>query len=174
MRKDIGTKALSVNTRRLASAAMLTAAAVLGSAFSVPVFGSKCAPAQHFVNVLCAVLLGPGYAVLTAFSASLIRNLLGLGSVLAFPGSMCGALLSGLLYKSSGSLFAAWAGELFGTGILGALLAFPAAVLIMGNRTAAFFSFVFPFSVSAGAGSLLAAMLLLSMRKSGALKEADR
>ena len=86
--------------KTLALASVLTAVAVVGSAFSFPVFGSKCAPVQHMVNVLCAVFLGPWYGVGVAFVASLLRNLLGLGSLLAFPGSMCGALLCGLVSVS--------------------------------------------------------------------------
>ena len=50
-------KALS--TKKLALAGMLCALAVVGSVFSFPIFGSKCAPVQHMVNILCAVLLGP-------------------------------------------------------------------------------------------------------------------
>ncbi len=73
-------------TKKLCMAGILCAVAVVGSTLSVPVFGSKCAPVQHMVNVLCAVLLGPGYGVGVAFCASLIRNLLALGSILAFPG----------------------------------------------------------------------------------------
>ena len=90
-------KALS--TKKLALAGMLCALAVVGSVFSFPIFGSKCAPVQHMVNILCAVLLGPYYGVGVAFVASLLRNLLGLGSLMAFPGSMFGALLMG---KSAG------------------------------------------------------------------------
>ena len=93
----------SVNTKKLALAAVFAAIAVVGSTFSVPVFGSKCAPVQHLVNVLCAVFLGPAYGVAAAFIASVIRNLMGLGSLLAFPGSMCGAFLSGYLIRSFGS-----------------------------------------------------------------------
>ena len=86
-----------VNTKKLATASILCAVAVVGSLFSFPVFGSKCAPVQHMVNIICAVLLGPAYGVGAAFVASLIRNLLGLGSLMAFPGSMFGALLCGLV-----------------------------------------------------------------------------
>ena len=75
-------------------------------------FSSKCAPVQHMVNVLAGVALGPGYALGMAFGASLIRNLLGLGSLLAFPGSMCGALACGLLFAATGSLPAAVLGEM--------------------------------------------------------------
>ena len=77
--------------KKLALAGMFCAVAVVGSLFSFPVFGSKCAPIQHMVNILCAVLLGPWYGLGVAFAASLIRNLLGLGSLMAFPGSMFGA-----------------------------------------------------------------------------------
>ena len=90
------------NIRKLTIAGVLVAVAVVGSLFSIPVFGAKCSPVQHMVNVLGAVLLGPGYAVGMAFAAALIRNLLGLGSLLAFPGSMIGALLCGVAYRLSG------------------------------------------------------------------------
>ena len=73
------------NTKKLAIAAVFCAVAIVGSLFSVPVFGSKCSPVQHMVNILCAVLLGPGYGLGAAFAVALIRNLLGLGSLMAFP-----------------------------------------------------------------------------------------
>ena len=88
-------------TKKIVLAGILCAVAVVGSMFSVPVFGSKCAPVQHMVNILCAVLLGPWYGVGVAFAASLIRNLLGLGSLMAFPGSMFGALLCGIMYHKT-------------------------------------------------------------------------
>ena len=84
--------------KKLALAGVLTAVAVVGSFISFPILGSKCAPVQHMVNVLAAVVLGPWWGVGIAFAASLIRNLLGLGSLMAFPGSMVGALCCGLVY----------------------------------------------------------------------------
>ena len=59
------------NTKKLAIAGILCAVAVVGSLFTFPVLASKCAPIQHMVNVLCAVLLGPWYGVGVAFGASL-------------------------------------------------------------------------------------------------------
>ena len=102
---------MDTSTKKLVMAGVLCAVAVAGSLFSIPVFGSRCAPVQHMVNILCGVLLGPGYAVGAAFCASLLRNLLGLGSILAFPGSMFGALLCGIAYKKTKSLPAALRGE---------------------------------------------------------------
>ena len=108
---------------KLALAGVLCAVAVVGSMFSFPVFGSKCAPVQHMVNILCAVLLGPWWGVGVAFVASLLRNLLGLGSLMAFPGSMCGALLCGVVFWKWKELIPTLVAEVFGTGVIGGLLA---------------------------------------------------
>lgn len=70
-------------TRKLAMAGILVAIAVVGSLISVPVAGSKCAPVQHMINILSAVILGPFWGVGIAFCSSLLRNLLGIGSLMA-------------------------------------------------------------------------------------------
>ena len=88
------------SVKKLALAGMFCALCVVGSVFSFPMFGSKCAPVQHMVNVLCAVLLGPWWGVGVAFVASLLRNILGLGSLMAFPGSMFGG--RGVRHQHSG------------------------------------------------------------------------
>ena len=79
------------NIHKLVFAAVLVALAVVGSLVSFPIGASKCAPVQHLVNIIGAVFLGPAWAVGVGFTAALLRNLLGLGSLLAFPDSMVGA-----------------------------------------------------------------------------------
>lgn len=153
------------NVKKLTLTAIFAAIAVVGSLFSVPVFGSKCAPVQHLVNILCAVFLGPWYGIAAAFLASLIRNLLGLGTLLAFPGSMCGALLSGLLYRYGKKLPYAYIGEVFGTGIVGGMLSYPVAALVMGNSQAALFTFVVPFLISTCGGTILAIVITMAMQQ---------
>ena len=164
---------MRTNTKKIALAGVLCAVAVVGSMFSFPVFGSKCAPVQHMVNVLCAVLLGPWYGVAVAFVASLLRNLLGLGSLMAFPGSMCGALLCGILYHKTKNLLATLAGEVFGTGIIGGLLAWPVAVFLMGKAAGdiAFYAYIVPFLVSTVGGSIIAGVVLIALEKNSALKK---
>ena len=108
----------TTSTQKLAIAGVLTAAAVAGSLISVPVAGSKCAPVQHMVNVFAAVMLGPWWGIGIAFCASLIRNLLGIGSLLAFPGSMVGALCCGLVFRLTRKLSLTCVAEALGTGIL--------------------------------------------------------
>ena len=153
-----------VNVRKLALAGILVAVGIVCSPLSIPVGASKCAPVQHFINILGGVFLGPGYAVGMAFVTSLLRNLMGTGTLLAFPGSMCGALLCGLLYKYGKHLPFAYAGELFGTSVIGGLLSYPIATLIMGSESAVF-GFVIPFFVSSCGGTIIAAVLVTAMKK---------
>ncbi|MBN2727267.1 energy coupling factor transporter S component ThiW [Candidatus Mcinerneyibacteriota bacterium] len=146
--------------KKMLYAALFVAAGVLtGPIVSIPVGVSRCFPVQHTINVLSAVLLGPAYALLNAFSISLLRNLLGTGTLLAFPGSLFGAVLAGLFYRLFRRNIAAAAGEVLGTGFLGGLAAFPTALLLMGKTTGAFF-FIPPFLISTAGGSLLALLLL--------------
>lgn len=158
--------------QKLAFAGMLCAVAVVGSMFSFPIFGSKCAPVQHMVNILCAVLLGPAYGLGVAFSASLIRNLMGIGSLMAFPGSMFGAALCGFIYWKTKNLSFTMFGEVFGTGILGGLSAYPIAILFMGIGAGqvAFYAYIIPFLVSTVGGTILARILIYWLQKAGALK----
>ncbi len=165
---------MKYNTKKLVTAAVFAGIAVVGSTVSFPVFGAKCSPVQHMVNVLGAVLLGPGYAVLSAFVASLIRNLTGLGSPLAFPGSMCGALLAGLLYQKLRKLPAAYIGEIVGTGLIGGMLSWPVAAFVMGNKNAALFTFVVPFLISTCGGTIIAIIITLALHRTGFLAKAQQ
>ena len=163
-------------TTRLTVAGILVAVAVVGSLFSFPVFGSKCSPVQHMVNVICGVLLGPWYAFGAGFLAALIRNLLGLGSLLAFPGSMCGSLLCGLVWKYSRKLLPTLLGEVFGTGVIGGLLAYPIAIAFMGVSAAnvGFYAYVVPFLISTVVGSVIAGAIIFALQKNGALDSMTR
>ena len=161
----------NLSVKKLALAGMLCALAVVGSVFSFPIFGSKCAPVQHMVNILCAVLLGPYWGLGVAFVASLLRNLLGLGSLMAFPGSMFGALLCVVVYHKTQKLLPTLVGEVFGTSILGGLCAYPVAILLMGKSAGdiAFYAYIVPFLVSTAGGAVIAGVLLAALQRSGAL-----
>ena len=163
---------METRTKKLCVAGVLVAVAVVGSLFSFPVFGSKCAPIQHMVNILCAVMLGPWYGVGAAFCASLIRNLLGLGSLMAFPGSMLGALLCGIAFWKSRNIPLTLLAEVFGTGILGGLCAYPIAILFMGMQAGeiAFYAYVIPFMVSTVGGAVISALLLGALKNTGVLR----
>lgn len=157
-----------MKVRNLATAGVLIAFGVTCSAFYVPIGVAKAFPIQHFVNVIAAVILGPAYGVAMAFITSLIRNMMGMGSLLAFPGSMCGAFISGILYRYTKSIFGAVVGEIIGTGILGAFLAYPIAVQFL-SSTAAVYGFVIPFLISTLVGSTISFGVLMVLKKAGIL-----
>jgi energy coupling factor transporter S component ThiW len=155
-------------TRKLAASGVFVAIIICLSGFYIPVGASKCFPIQHMVNVLSAVLLGPWWGVGIAFVASLIRNLMGTGTLLAFPGSMVGALLCGLVYGRFKKLIPTYISEVFGTGVLGGMLAYPIAAGLMG-KDAALFTFVVPFLVSTAGGTIIAAVLIGILSRTHAL-----
>ena len=145
-----------METRKLTFTAMFMALGVLSAhLIYIPVGVSKCFPMQHAINVLLAVLLGTKYSVGAAFGVSMLRNILGTGSLLAFPGSMIGAALAGILYKRTNHILGAVVGEIIGTGLIGGLVAYPVAKIFLGTSVGALF-FVVPFLVSTVGGSLIA------------------
>lgn len=155
-----------MQTRKLVLCGLLIAIGVLTAhLIYIPVGVAKCFPVQHTVNVLAAVLLGPEYAVAVAFVISSLRNMLGTGSLLAFPGSMVGAFLAGIAYSHFKSYAAALGGEVIGTGLLGALAAWVIAAAVLGSKAGAFF-LVPPFMISTTGGALIAYFIL----RSGVLK----
>lgn len=149
-----------MKTKQLTLSALLIAIGTLSAhVIYIPVGVSKCFPVQHFINVLSAVLLGPAGALLNAFIISLLRNIIGTGSLLAFPGSMIGALLAGILYSKRKNINFAIAGEIIGTGLIGSLLSIPIANILMGKNLGAAF-FILPFSLSTISGSAIAYFIL--------------
>lgn len=159
-----------MRTKEVARAVILVAIAVALSPFFIPVGISKCFPAQHMVNVLSAVMLGPAYAVGIAAIAAIIRNILGLGTLLAFPGGMIGALLAGLAYRASRNIYLAGLGEIVGTGLLGSLASvWIIAPLFMG-KTLALATLMLAFSVSTLGGTIIGIIALHFLRKGGILE----
>ncbi len=158
-------------TEKLAYAGIFTAIAVAGSLISFPIAGSKCAPVQHMVNILAAIVLGPGWGLGIAFCSSLLRNVMGLGSLMAFPGSMVGAVCCGLVYKLCKKIVPTCIAEALGTGILGGLCAYPVAKAFMGLEPAGLYVYIIPFLISTVVGSILAFILASILKKNGILYE---
>ena len=156
-----------MDTRSVARAVILVAIAVALSPVFIPVGISKCFPGQHMVNVVAAVMLGPVYAVAIATISGIIRNVLGLGTLLAFPGGMIGALLAGLAYRKFKNIYMAGVGEIIGTGLLGSLVSvWIVAPLFMG-KTVALTIMIVAFSISTLGGTVIGIVALHVLRKAG-------
>ncbi|WP_153731167.1 energy coupling factor transporter S component ThiW [Sporosarcina obsidiansis] len=148
-----------MNTRKMIFMTMFVAIAVAGSAFiSFPAGIARAYPIQHAVNVIVAIIMGPGAAVIVAFLTGLVRVLTGTGSLLAFPGGMIGAFLAGVLYHKIKKRWSAGIGEVIGTGFIAPLFAVPYAKILMGTTVTTFF-FLPPFLVSTVSGTIIGLLL---------------
>ncbi|WKA54361.1 energy coupling factor transporter S component ThiW [Planococcus shixiaomingii] len=154
-----------MKTHKLVLIAMFVAIGVAGSAFvSLPAGIARAYPVQHAVNVISAILLGPGPAVLIAFLTGAVRVLTGTGSLLAFPGGMIGAILAGVMYAKFGKIWLSALGEVIGTGIIASLVAVPYARILMGTELVALF-FLPAFLVSSLSGAILGTILVSKLIK---------
>ena len=64
-------------------------------------------------------------------------------------------------------------GEVFGTGIIGGLAAYPVAILFTSAdaATVAFYAYIVPFLVSTVGGSIIAGVVLIALEKNSTLKK---
>ncbi|MFN8498809.1 MAG: energy coupling factor transporter S component ThiW [Anaerolineae bacterium] len=158
---------MQVNTRKVAYAIVLAALGVVLGFVSIPTGLAKLNPGQAMINVLSAVLLGPWYAVGIAFVISVIRNAMGWGTLLAFPGSMIGALLAGFAWRWTHNLIIAAAGEVIGTGIIGALVGAAMVAPMLMARPTALTALIIPFLLSSLVGAVIAVVVLYALRRAG-------
>src|SRR5699024_4415197 len=153
-----------IQTRTLTVMAVLVAIGVVGSQLLwFPAGIAKAYPAQHAVNVMAGIMLGPGPAVGIAFVIGLFRNLLGIGSLLAFPGGMVGAFMAGYFYKNFKKHHWAAIGEVLGAGVIASLFV-PFAKLLMGSSFGVLF-FMPSFLVSSVSGSIIGWLVISRVKQ---------
>ncbi|MDS0998672.1 energy coupling factor transporter S component ThiW [Staphylococcus capitis] len=155
--------------RNLTITAFLIAINVVLSSLIVITLGPiKAAPVQHFINVLCAVFVGPWYGLAQALISSILRISFGTGSPFAFSGSMIGVLLSSLFYMYRKHIFMASVGEVLGTGVIGSLMCIPLA-WFMGMEDFFVKPLMIAFMVSSVIGSLISYIILIILKRRGLL-----
>ena len=153
-------------TRMVAQAVVLVAIGVALSPYtSLPIGIAKVNPTQHFVNMLAAVLLGPWWAAIIAFAIGVLRNAMGVGTLLAFPGGMIGAFLAGYLYRCRPKIAWAALGEMVGTGLLAPLVsALLIAPFLMG-KAIPLLALIPSFLASTVAGTILGIIALIFLQR---------
>ncbi|MHB8628913.1 MAG: energy coupling factor transporter S component ThiW [Aggregatilineales bacterium] len=159
---------MKTNTRLVAQAVVLVAIGVALAPFtSIPIGIAKINPTQQFINVLAAVLLGPWWAVGIAFIIGVLRNALGVGTLLAFPGGMIGALLAGYVYRYTRNVYLGALGEMIGTGLIAPVVsAFLVAPVFM-QQSPALGGLILVFSGSTIVGAVLAGLALKLLERVG-------
>jgi energy coupling factor transporter S component ThiW len=159
-----------LKSRDVAYSVVLVALAVALGFASIPIGISRISPGQHLVNVLAAVMLGPAFAVGVATATAIIRNILGVGTLLAFPGGIFGAFLAAILYRRFRNVYMAGLGEVIGTGFVGSLVsAWIVAPLFM-SKPMALGALMLSFSLSTFVGTVIAILALHSLRRAGIWK----
>jgi energy coupling factor transporter S component ThiW len=157
-----------METRTVARAVILVAIGVALSPFtSIPIGIAKINPTQHFINVVGAVLLGPWWAAGIALAIGILRNALGTGTLLAFPGGMIGAFIAGYVYRYTRNIYLGALGEIIGTGLIGAVAsALIVAPMFMG-ATMAMSALIISFSGSTIVGSIVGVLALKLLERAG-------
>lgn len=164
-----------METRTVARATILIALGVAISPFtSIPIGIAKINPAQHFVNVVGAILLGPWWATGIALIIGILRNALGTGTLLAFPGGMIGAFLAGLAYRFSRNIYLGAVGEMIGTGLLGAIVSTLIVAPVFMGKAMALGALIIAFSGSTILGSIIGILALKLLERAGLVKLRDR
>lgn len=159
---------MQTDTRWVARAVVLVAIGVALAPFtSFPVGIARINPAQHFVNVVGAILLGPWWAVGIAAIIGIIRNAMGVGTLLAFPGGMIGALLAGYVYRYSRNIYLGALGEIIGTGIIAAIVSALIVAPVFMGRTVAMGLLIASFLGSTVAGSIIGLLALWLLELAG-------
>ncbi len=157
-----------IQTRAVARAIILVALGVALSPFtSIPIGVARINPTQHFVNVVGAVLLGPWWAAGIALIIAILRNALGTGTLLAFPGGMIGAFLAGLLFRATRNIYVSALGEIVGTGLFGALVSALMVAPVLMGKSMALGALILAFSGSTVLGSIIGVLGLKLLERAG-------
>ena len=138
-------------------------------------FGTKANPAQHMINAILGVLAGPLWAALAAIIIGIMRNMLGVGTIYAFPGGIPGGIVVGTIYwmlkhlkKSEKIALISALTEPIGTIFIGAPLAL---FLIAKEEPTAFLTFGFWWALSCVPGSIIGFAILLILNRVGINRE---
>ncbi|WP_352400681.1 energy coupling factor transporter S component ThiW [Anaerotignum sp.] len=127
-------------------------------------------PTAHLINIVCAVFMGPWYALLNATLIGIIRMLFMGIPPLALTGAIFGATLSGILYRASkGNLLFAVIGEIIGTGIIGSIVSYPVMKFLVGKGSLSLFFYTPMFLSATIMGGTVAYLFLVVLKKNGML-----
>ncbi len=154
-------------TKRVAYSVVLAALAVALSPISIPTGIARLSPTQHLINVLAGVLVGPWWGFGVALVTSVVRNTLGLGTPLAFPGSIFGVILAGLAFRATRNVYVAALGEVVGTGLIGASVAALLVAPYLMGRALGLTALILPFLLSSVLGAVLGVLAVRMLRRAG-------
>ena len=160
------------NSKNLLKMIVLSMLVALGVVISPILRVEGMCPMAHFINIVCAVFLGPWYSLLCATLIGIIRMVTMAIPPLALTGAIFGAFLSGVFYRvSKGKIIFAVFGEIIGTGIIGALVSYPVMNFIWGKEGLSWLFYVPSFICGTLIGGSIAYVFLRKLADNGMLSQ---
>ena len=158
------------NSKRLLKMTVLSMLIALGVVISPILRVEGMCPMAHFINIVCSVFLGPWYSLLCATLIGIIRMAtMGIPPI-ALTGAVFGAFLSGVCYRASGGrIIWAVAGEIVGTGIIGAIVSYPVMNYLWGKEGLSWLFYVPSFICGTLIGGSIAYAFLRKFAANGML-----
>lgn len=180
-----------MNQAHIKKLALVIVFSALGTAISpftwFYAFGTKAYPAQHIINAILGVFVGPLWAALAAIIIGLMRYMLGVGTIYAFPGGIPGGIVVGIIYwmlkhlkRSEKTALISALTEPIGTILIGAPLALFLIAPLIGPQgysatlldltknegpILAFLTFGFWWALSCVPGSIIGFIVLLILNR---------
>ena len=163
------------NAKSILKAVVLAMLIALGVVISPILRVEGMCPMAHLINIVCSVLLGPWYSLLCAALIGIIRMVtMGIPPI-ALTGAIFGAFLSGVFYRlSKGRIICAVLGEIFGTGIIGAIASYPVMTLLWGKEGLSWLFYVPSFICGTLIGGSIAYVFLRKLAANGMLAQMQR
>lgn len=156
----------TIHTRKLVLTAMFACVAFVLNTF---VYFPAMAPFQHFVDVLAAVFIGPWYGCAAAFLCGVMRMMSG-RTIQAVAGAVFGPILGGLMWRRTKNIWLVVAGEVVGTGIIGALVSYPLMTWFYELDVGTPLYYVPFYTPSAAVGAAMGAAVVLALKRTGVLE----
>ena len=154
-----------VNVRKMVLCAIFASLAFVLNTF---VYFPAMAPFQHFVDVVAAVFVGPWWACLSAFVCGCLRMMSG-RTIQSVTGAVFGPILGGILWRKTQNIYLVCAGEIIGTGLLGAMASYPLMKWFYALDAQQWYYYVPFYTPSAVVGGAMGVAVLLILKRSGVL-----
>lgn len=161
---------MNVSLKKMVVAAMMASVAYVLNTF---VYFPSMAPFQHCINVIATALLGPWYGCLAAFICGMLRMMSG-RTIQAIIGAIFGPIIGGLLYKKTKNIYLLAVGEIFGTGVVGALAVYPFMRLFYNLEVVEWYYYVPFYTPSAVVGAAMGVAVLFVLKKSKIFEQMRR
>ena len=122
-------------------------------------------------NIIFATF-GTFYVTLIALVTAILRMFIFNIPPLAITGALFGAILAGLCYKFTKSIFGAWFGEFVGTGIIGSIVSVPIMQFFMDlDSNAVWFLYTPRFVGATIIGGIIAVLIYSRLKHSRVFKD---